>query len=311
MSGIFDRSALLLGDFGKMVSSPMLTPRGIQSPRMRRSSPRTPEKVQMNSSTCELKYASTDFFQLTNELRNELPVRDRYFGLKVYEKTVVGYDLAKVLIERGTANCIEEAEFVGAELIQKGFLYDAVTDGDEVFRSTYHLYRFALDDRVEAVIDSGKFELAVETFSSGMNVRDRRMGLRVQKEVFLGAEAVSFCCSHDLAANRADAEKLCQKMLNSGLFSRVTAVPKEKGVFADGVSMYRFRAPDEISECSSGELSREAASVARPSLRNILSSGDGYLELRRLNSHDGLANRMPSTKLDLRPSPHSARVKSS
>eukprot|EP00186_Timspurckia_oligopyrenoides_P001579 CAMPEP_0182447588 /NCGR_PEP_ID=MMETSP1172-20130603/17724_1 /TAXON_ID=708627 /ORGANISM="Timspurckia oligopyrenoides, Strain CCMP3278" /LENGTH=276 /DNA_ID=CAMNT_0024644079 /DNA_START=294 /DNA_END=1120 /DNA_ORIENTATION=- len=260
MSGVFDRSKLMLGDVGLMLSSPIHTPRSLRTPSAGASpkaffnkSPSTKDASAAKAErSLEERFENLDTFGLVSSMRNSLTVRDHLHGLKLYQKTFVGQEAIKWMIQNRVAENLEVALFIGGMLYQQGLIYDAVRDdedGDlvEPFKAGYHLYRFSGDD--ENRFDADLWE---HVLSSHVVVRDRRQGLKKYPDTFLGLEAVQACLKSEEVKTRAEAKEICQKLIDAQVIE--AAVPNEVNdrTFVDGMNLYRFVCKrDSMSELSS------------------------------------------------------------
>ncbi|KAA8495265.1 DEP domain-containing mTOR-interacting protein [Porphyridium purpureum] len=176
-----------------------------------------------------------DLFALAESLRRELDIRDRVFRLKTHANTFLAMDLIRYLIHnRIVANHADALE-VGERLITSGLIFD-VLEEDEPFKGGYRLYRFAADER-----ELNEQELDIpgilQTLRERIRPRDRRQGLVVVEDCFLGVEVVRELMASQMAASRPEAQKIAQKLEDQGLL--VKAKGKDM-VFVDGVCCYRF-----------------------------------------------------------------------
>jgi len=103
----------------------------------------------------EQKFEKVCYFQLSDDMRASIRLRDRFVGLKRVERCVTAQEVTAWLLRESNSQCVVkskgEALFLGSLLIEYGHLY-AVADEDEdgfgyAFRDDNELLQFSCDAR--------------------------------------------------------------------------------------------------------------------------------------------------------------------
>ncbi len=158
--------------------------------------------------------------------------RKNYLRGKATEYLFTGHDAINFLLDNGHANTRENALTLGRTLSYEFALFTHVTN-DYDLEDANHLYKFIPRDQRE-IFPSGRSGCP---YSMRYIAEAFEEGIEVNKNSFVGKDAVTFLVTSNMAKTRQDAVRIGQILMEKfGLFEHVT----KKHSFKDKRYIYKF-----------------------------------------------------------------------
>jgi len=195
------------------------------------------------SDSHELKFCSTNFFELADKMRNEMDVRDRLVGLKSVPKCVLATEIVKWLMANGECDNTNEAIFLGAGLVEHGHIYAANEEDGEVtpFENKTIAYRFASDDRNMSIVLKERDVMQIcKDFDETITGRTLKVGVVKIPDAVYASDITDWLIASNYSKNRGEAVNVAQMLLDRGAFHR----PNSGDIrFKDGKVVYKLGSP--------------------------------------------------------------------
>eukprot|EP00183_Erythrolobus_madagascarensis_P003939 CAMPEP_0185855752 /NCGR_PEP_ID=MMETSP1354-20130828/26768_1 /TAXON_ID=708628 /ORGANISM="Erythrolobus madagascarensis, Strain CCMP3276" /LENGTH=194 /DNA_ID=CAMNT_0028557839 /DNA_START=252 /DNA_END=833 /DNA_ORIENTATION=+ len=150
-------------------------------------------------------------FDMVHSMRDGIKVKDRLVALKMERNTVLGSEIVSWLVRTRVAQSREEAEQIGAEMVEYGHLYPVGSDEESSFTSRFSRravpFRFSCDDRdVSKLFSHEEMSALGAKFVADMSLcYCKSISATTLPDVFTGADATTYLLNAGYAKNRSEA----------------------------------------------------------------------------------------------------------
>eukprot|EP00127_Corallochytrium_limacisporum_P003183 Clim_evm32s147 gene=Clim_evmTU32s147 len=240
---------------------------------------------------------------LSQEMMNDLELKDRRYRLKIYRNCFAGSDAVTWLVNRGYALSRQEAVTIAKRMIQAGMIVHCA--GERNFKDDGNCYTPALSTPRQVDLTKGKGtivkEAAIAAEETGevsdtgaetvtpeytlaelarnmknfIEIKDRRNKTRTKmyEGCFLGKDAVKWMLRHHYASNEMAAVRLGNALMLGGFIQHVS----DKRNFENSGVFYRFVEDDDDTESikSSSLVNHPSATTTSESPTRLHRSSGG------------------------------------
>eukprot|EP00300_Choanocystis_sp_HF-7_P024924 c26523_g1_i1.p1 GENE.c26523_g1_i1~~c26523_g1_i1.p1 ORF type:complete len:416 (-),score=85.17 c26523_g1_i1:70-1317(-) len=166
----------------------------------------------------KLSISTNEIEMLVRAMRNEVAVKDRFWGFRTFENCFVGSQAVSWLVQSAWATSREDAVMIGRWLLNMGHFHHVCRQHQ--FKDGKFFYRWTeiqaswpehilLNDLISQMVQ-------------GIPCKPRRWRLWTFDACFLGRELIDFLVNNNHCPNRSSALALAKHLQNIGVFSHVS-----------------------------------------------------------------------------------------